>query len=125
MKIILAFTVLVGSSVTAQVPSSNAQSTPRYSTLMGIAVDSVRGGFLKGASVAMLGPSRMGLTDSLGRFSIDSIPPGPHRVALLDGLLDSLSISVVSPPTAFAAGDAVTLFLAIPTQKRATLTAGR
>lgn len=116
MKIVLAVAALIGSSVSAQTPSGTAQPTRGTSMLTGVVVDSVRGGFLKGASVAVLGPSRMGLTDSLGRFSIDGIPPGSHRVTLMDDLLDSLSLSVVSAPTEFAAGDTVALILAIPSQ---------
>jgi hypothetical protein len=58
----------------------------------------------------------MTFTDSLGRFRIDSIPPGEYQVALFDPLLDTLSLGVVSPPTRFAAGDTVELLLAIPSQ---------
>lgn len=79
-------------------------------------MDSIRGGLLRGATVGVLGPSRMTFTDSLGRFVIDSIPPGEYQVALFDPLLDTLSLGVMSPPTRFAAGDTVTLTLAIPSQ---------
>ncbi|CAN5690289.1 hypothetical protein BH23GEM1_BH23GEM1_08300 [soil metagenome] len=94
----------------AQTPS------PRHAVLEGVVVDSIRGGVLRGATVGVLGPSLMTFTDSLGRFRIDSIPPGEHRVALFDPLLDTLSLGVVSAPTRFAAGDTVTLTLAIPSQ---------
>ena len=84
--------------------------------LQGVAVDSVRGGFLRGATVGVLGPSRMTFTDSLGRFRIDSIPPGEYQVALFDPLLDTLSLGVVSARTRFAAGDTVEMVLAVPSQ---------
>lgn len=87
-----------------------------HAVLQGVVVDSVRGGFLRGATVGLLGPSRMALTDSLGRFRIDSIPPGEYQVALFDPLLDTLALGVVSPPTRFVAGDTVELLLAVPSQ---------
>lgn len=116
MRIVLAVAAFAAIPVAAQTPSSASQSGAPHATLRGVAVDSVHGGFLKGASIAVIGPSRMGLTDSLGRFIIDSIPPGEYTVALFDSFLDSLSISVVSPPTRFAPGDTVALILAIPSQ---------
>lgn len=117
MKNVFALAALFPMFLEAQSSSTPAAPAPPHSTLRGVAVDSVRGGFLKGASVAVVGPSRMALTDSLGRFSIDSIPPGSHRIALMDDLLDSLSISVVSVPTAFVDGDTVEMILAIPSHR--------
>lgn len=76
----------------------------------------MRGGVLRGASVGLLGPSKMTFTDSLGRFRIDSIPPGEYQVALFDPLLDTLALGVLSPLTRFAAGDTVDLVLAVPSQ---------
>ncbi len=113
MKIAALMAALAAAPLAAQVPA-DAPPAVEHATLRGVVVDSVRGGFLKGASVGIVGPSRMALTDSLGRFSIDRIPPGEYRVALFDGLLDSLAISVLSAPTRFTAGDTVELILAIP-----------
>lgn len=96
--------------------SAQAPSSPSHAVLQGVVVDSVRGGYLRGATVGLLGPSRMAFTDSLGRFQIDSIPPGEYQVALFDPLLDTLALGVVSPMTRFAAGDTVTLVLAVPSQ---------
>lgn len=113
MKITVLVAAFAAAPLAAQLPAG-APPGVEHATLRGVVVDSVRGGFLKGASVAVVGPSRMSLTDSLGRFSIDSIPPGEYMVALFDALLDSLAISVVSAPTRFTAGDTVELILAIP-----------
>ena len=113
MKIAALLAVLAAAPLAAQAPTG-AQAGDAPAALRGVVVDSVRGGFLKGASVGIVGPSRMALTDSLGRFTIDGIPPGEHRVALFDALLDSLAISVISAPTRFTAGDTVELILAIP-----------
>lgn len=113
MKIAALLAALATSPVAAQAPAGAAPGV-EHATLHGVVVDSVRGGFLKGASVGVAGPSRMALTDSLGRFSIDNLPPGEYRVELFDALLDSLAISVLSAPTRFTAGDTVELILAIP-----------
>ncbi len=107
----VAFCLMPCAELVAQNPASSG-----HAVLHGVVVDSVRGGFLRGATVGLLGPSRMTFTDSLGRFRIDSIPPGEYQVALYDPLLDTLSLGVVSPPTRFAAGDTVTLMLAVPSQ---------
>lgn len=97
---------------------AEAQNAPSavHAVLRGVVVDSVRGGYLRGATVGLIGPSRMAFTDAAGRFRIDSIPPGEYQVALFDPLLDSLSLSVVSPKTLFAAGDTVVMRLAVPSQ---------
>ncbi len=107
----VAFCLMPCAELVAQNPASSG-----HAVLHGVVVDSVRGGFLRGATVGLLGPSRMTFTDSLGRFRIDSIPPGEYQVALFDPLLDTLSLGVVSPLTRFAAGDTVTLMLAVPSQ---------
>jgi hypothetical protein len=64
--------------------------------------------------VALQSGGRMALTDSLGRFTLDSIPPGEHRLVLLDDLLDTLSLSVVTPPMMVEAGDTGFVIMAIP-----------
>jgi hypothetical protein len=56
-----------------------AANEPRASTtayLQGVAVDSIHGQPLIGAAVQLEGTDRLGITDSLGRFLIDSIKPG-------------------------------------------------
>ncbi|MGK2934053.1 MAG: carboxypeptidase regulatory-like domain-containing protein [Gemmatimonadaceae bacterium] len=108
---VVAFSLIPCAELVAQDPAPAG-----HAVLQGVAVDSVRGGFLRGATVGVLGPSKMTFTDSLGRFRIDSIPPGEYRIALFDPLLDTLSLGVVSPPTRFVAGDTVELILAVPSQ---------
>lgn len=110
MKIILpALLLAVASPVLAQAPGAR-----EHAVLEGVVVDSLRGGFLRNAPVAVVGPSRMAFTDSAGRFRIDSIPPGEYQVALFDPLLDTLALEVLSPKTRFAAGETVTLVMAVP-----------
>ncbi|HUF65712.1 MAG TPA: carboxypeptidase regulatory-like domain-containing protein [Gemmatimonadaceae bacterium] len=82
--------------------------------ISGAVIDSVRGGLLIGGTVVVDGLGRMGMTDSVGVFLIDSVPPGEYRLALLDELLDTLSLSVVSPDIRVVAGDTTYLVMALP-----------
>jgi hypothetical protein len=82
--------------------------------ITGAVVDSIRGGLLAGAVVALENGSRQAVTDSLGRFVLDGVAPGAHRLVLLDELLDTLSLSVMTPPVAVNPGDTSFMILSIP-----------
>jgi hypothetical protein len=97
-------------SLRAQVPSS---SSP-YSSLAGTAVDSLHGGYLRNAIVRVSGTSRASATDSLGRFRVDSIPPGSHQLELIHPLLDTLGILVKTEPVVFKPGENALAALATP-----------
>lgn len=100
--------------------SASAQQAPPpvahalHGVISGAVIDSVRGGLLIGGIVAVDGLGRIGVTDSVGVFVIDSVPPGEYRLALLDDLLDTLSLSVVSPDIRVVAGDTTYLVMALP-----------
>jgi hypothetical protein len=68
--------------------------------LSGVVVDSVRRRPLAGAEVVIAGTSISAVSDSVGRFHFDSIPPGSHRVAFFHPLLDSMSVA--SAPRSFS-----------------------
>jgi hypothetical protein len=85
-----------------------------HAVLHGVAVDSLRGGLLRGAGLRVIGTARMGITDSLGRFRIDSVPAGSHSVELFHELLDTLGIRVRTEPVVFGADSVVSLVLGIP-----------
>src|SRR5580658_6603780 len=88
---------------------------PQFASVVGVAVDSLRGGPMAEAIVVVSdGVLRQAMTDAAGRFWIDSIPPGVHRVALFHPLLDALGFSVASSPISFASGDTVRLTIATP-----------
>jgi hypothetical protein len=82
--------------------------------LQGVAVDSVHGQPLAGALVQVEGTPRMTITDSLGRFVIDSIVPGQHRVLLDHPLLDTLGIALVTPPFTFVVNEITHTVIAVP-----------
>jgi hypothetical protein len=95
----------------AQRPAAPAQST---STAIGAIIDSLYGGRLRGALVAVDGSARAATTDSVGRFTIDSIPVGSYRLVVMHPLLDTLGIGMVTPTINFTAGDTAVLLLGTP-----------
>ncbi len=108
---LLALTV-AGGNATAQQPSAGASGT--HGAISGVVLDSLRGGLLAGAVVVVEGSGRSAVTDSAGAFLVDSVPVGERRVVLLDGILDTLSLSIVSPNIRVAAGDTVFLIMSLP-----------
>ena len=87
---------------------------PGFSALEGIVVDSLRGGFLRGAVVSVSGMERFVVTDSLGRYRLDSIVPGTRVVELSHEMLDTLGVRVMSPQIEFALDSTVILALDVP-----------
>ncbi|MDQ2664511.1 MAG: carboxypeptidase regulatory-like domain-containing protein [Gemmatimonadota bacterium] len=79
----------------------------KYGYLQGVAIDSIHGEPLSGALVQVEGTGRMGATDSLGRFLVDSILPGTYRLLVEHPMLDTLGIQLVTPKMTFE-GNAVT-----------------
>lgn len=94
-----------------------AQDAPAGGTVFGIAVDSVRGGLLRGAIVSVRGTTRSAFTDSLGRFTIDSVTPGQIRLELVHPFLDTLGIAVVTAPVTLAQGQNLRTVVSIPSQR--------
>jgi hypothetical protein len=109
---ILAAAFATASASAQQVPPPVA--TGGHGVISGAVIDSVRGGLLIGGMVAVEGLGKIGITDSVGVFVIDSVPPGEYRLAVLDDLLDTLSLSVVSPNVRVEAADTIYLVLALP-----------
>src|SRR5688572_2016805 len=85
-----------------------------HAAITGVAVDSVRGGYLRGAIVSVSGTSRSAMTDSLGRFRIDSVAPGTRHLEVMHPLLDSIALRVRSPERPLEAGDTTSFIIAIP-----------
>ncbi len=94
--------------------SAPADSTPRFSGVIGVAIDSVHGGPLVGATVSVAGTERRGVTDSAGQFRIDSVPPGEYRLGLAHAELDTLGLAIATQPIAMPAGRYAVVRLATP-----------
>lgn len=82
--------------------------------LSGIVVDSVRRRPLAGAEVIIAGTSISAVTDSVGRFQFDSIPPGRHRVAFFHPLLDSMSLASAPQVVSVPFEEGKRILLAVP-----------
>jgi hypothetical protein len=83
-------------------------------SLSGTVIDSLHDVLLRGALVRVDQSTREGFTDSLGRFHIDSVPAGQHRLVIMHPLLDTLGISLVSQPMTFLGGSEKVVDLSVP-----------
>ncbi|HUR00306.1 MAG TPA: carboxypeptidase regulatory-like domain-containing protein [Gemmatimonadaceae bacterium] len=111
-------TTLAVAAILATPAFLSAQTSAQSSaTITGVAVDSVRGGYLRGAIVSVSGTTVSGMTDSAGRFRIDSVPAGVRYLEVMHPLLDSLSLVVRSPQREITVGSRTTFILSVPSAK--------
>jgi hypothetical protein len=82
--------------------------------IVGVVVDSVNGGYLAGAEIAIEGGRRTLRTDSLGRFEVDSLHPGIYQVGVLHPVLDSLGVTLLTQPFRLAADSTSFMLIAVP-----------
>ena len=104
----------VDSATVAPKPEPPPAPKIPIATLTGTVFDSLHSAPLGAATVSIEGTSRMGVTNRLGIFLLDSIPPGTHRLRVDHPVLDSLGIVMVTAPFELKDGDATTLQLSIP-----------
>ena len=95
-------------------PAAPAPEVPKFAFLQGVAMDSIRGEPLVGALIQVEGTGRIGATDSLGRFLVDSIKPGSYRLMVDHPLLDTLGITLVSAPMTFELNSITRTTIAVP-----------
>src|SRR3954463_9494175 len=116
------FVELTTLALVAIAPAVHAQTAAEISTtslkgsakIVGVVVDSVNGGYLTGAEILVEGGRRALLTDSLGRFDVDSLRPGIYQVGVLHPLLDSLGITLLTQPFRIAADSTSFMLIAVP-----------
>ena len=85
--------------------------------LQGVAVDSIHGTPLVNAMIQLSGTDRVGITDSLGRFLVDSIAPGSYKIDVDHPILDTLGIMLSTAPMQFVANEVTRVVIAIPSQE--------
>jgi hypothetical protein len=90
-------------------------ATARSSRIIGIVVDSIHRSGLEGADVIVSGMSAPVKTDSLGRFVVDSLPPGTYQVGVFHPLIESLGLTLASKPFSVGRDSTGVVNLAIPT----------
>lgn len=89
-----------------------------FAAIAGAVDDSVRGGPLAGATVAILGTAIRAVTGADGLFRLDSIPPGEVQLMVRHPMLDTLLSTVTTAPFAVQAGRLDEVLLATPTLDR-------
>ncbi|HUQ20846.1 MAG TPA: carboxypeptidase regulatory-like domain-containing protein [Gemmatimonadaceae bacterium] len=94
-----------------------AQAEPEFAVIAGVAIDSIRGGYLRNATVIVDGTMQSTTTDSLGRFAIDSIIPGEHRLRVRHPLLDTLGVVIVTAPKKLAPLERLAMLISTPSPK--------
>jgi len=77
-------------------------------------VDSIHGEPLVGAAIQLDGTDRLGFTDSLGRFLLDSVKPGSYKVLVDHAILDTLGITLSTAPLEFVANNVTRVVIAVP-----------
>lgn len=82
--------------------------------ISGVVVDSLHGQYLRGADVILQGAKANLVTDSVGRFTFDSLAPGTYQVGVFHPLLDTLGISLSSKPFRVGTDSVIFLVLSIP-----------
>ena len=99
--------------------SAEAQAD-RFGRLEGRVLDSARARSLVGARVVAVGPdasesvSGAAVTDTSGRYRIDSLAPGRYVVGFESPMLDSLEITLAPRAVVIVAGQTVTIDLGLP-----------
>jgi Carboxypeptidase regulatory-like domain len=82
--------------------------------IAGVVIDSLNGRFLTGADVMIEGINATIVTDSLGKFRIDSLPPGTYQVGVFHPLLDTLGLTIATKPFHVGPDSATFIVLAVP-----------
>jgi hypothetical protein len=97
-----------------------AQSTGATSgTISGTVIDSVHTRELDGAYVELVPSGRQAVTNASGRFHFDSVAPGSgYRLRVMHALLDTLGVSVATPPITVVAGQTLEVEVATPSAAR-------
>jgi hypothetical protein len=109
---------LSAAAVSAQTPSSpvagRASAAPSFAIIEGVVTDSLHRDYLRGAVLTLEGAKAGAVSDSLGRFRVDSIPPGAYRVEVVHPLLDTLGIRLRTEPLQLSAGQRLSLDISTP-----------
>ena len=98
---------------------SSAKGPPAIShtgkaQILGVVVDSLHGRYLAGAEVVVEGTKNVVQTDSLGKFKLDSLPPGTFQVGVFHPLLDTLDIVLLTAPFHVGPDSAGVVVLGVP-----------
>ena len=120
LSLVAAFAVYAaGAPLLAQQKTTPAPApaTKGNASIAGVVVDSVNGRYLSGADVIVQGAKASLVTDSQGKFRIDSLLPGTYQVGVFHPMLDTLGISLASQPFHVGPDSVSFVFLAVPSAR--------
>jgi hypothetical protein len=86
-------------------------------SVRGTAVDSLRGRALAGAAVFIDGTTRSTVTDSAGRFVLDSVPAGRQVVSATHAALDGVGLDGIAAAVTVPAGGTAEAVVATPSRQ--------
>ena len=98
-------------------PGPPSAANKGNATIAGVVFDSLNGRFLSGADVIIQGAKATLLTDSLGKFRMDSLSPGTYQVGVFHPMLDTLGISLASAPFRVGTDSVSVVLLAVPSAR--------
>jgi hypothetical protein len=110
----LSFAVTLGAQQKTPATPAPPSGSGGMAEISGLVVDSLNGRYLSGADVIIDGAKATLVTDSLGKFKIDSLPPGTYQVGVFHPLLDTLGISLATKPFHVGPDSATYIVLAVP-----------
>jgi hypothetical protein len=105
---------VAGAWMSGKAVPAGPQAAFPHGVIAGYIADSLYGGPLVGAQITVEGINSAVISDSMGRFRVDSVPPGRYRIGIFHPLLDSLGMSIASPPLNVAADSTLSLVFATP-----------
>lgn len=97
-------------------PATPQPKAPK-AAIVGRVLDSLNGRYLAGADVIIQGAKATLVTDSAGRFSVDSLAPGTYQIGVFHPLLDTLGISLASQPFHVGADSVSYVVLSVPSAR--------
>jgi hypothetical protein len=97
-----------------QTPPPPPTAKAGKASISGVVLDSLHGRYLSGAEVIVQGANLSRITDSLGRFRVDSLAPGTYQVGVFHPLLDTLGTALATRPFYLGADSSSYIELAIP-----------
>jgi hypothetical protein len=110
--LVAAVALLFAAPLGAQAPAKQPQVP--IGQLTGVVVDSIRFEPLTRATVRVGATGRTGVTSAAGVFVIDSVPAGDHVLTVNHPRLDSLYLSLATPPIRVVADSVTEVLMAIP-----------
>jgi carboxypeptidase family protein len=118
LAVLVAFLALLilASSLGAQraAPAPAPKPATPVGRLMGVVVDSIHVAPLIGATVRVGATGRKAVTSIAGVFVVDSVPAGEHVLTVNHPLLDSLYLSLATPPLRIVADSATEVLMTLP-----------